>query len=58
MSEREPDELFRERLMRVASEGDRPRIRVAAGSLLDVLGRKYDRFRTGVPLKGLATTRD
>jgi hypothetical protein len=53
MSDREPDELFRERVMRVASEDDRLRVGFAAGTLLDLLGRKYSRFRTGVPLKGL-----
>jgi hypothetical protein len=28
-----------------------------AGPMLDSIGRKYDRFRTGVPLKGLGRER-
>ena len=52
MSHPEPDAHFRQRLLRVVSEYDRPRVLIAKGSLLDLFGRKYDRFRTGVPLKG------
>src|ERR1700709_1299414 len=53
MSDPEPDYAFRERLLRVVSEDDRPRVVIATGSVLDMIGRQYDRFRTGVPLQGL-----
>ncbi|WP_279598719.1 hypothetical protein [Methylobacterium sp. J-026] len=33
-------------------------MRMAYGSFLDRIGRKYDRFRTGVPLKGLDGFKD
>ncbi|MDN3574853.1 hypothetical protein [Methylobacterium longum] len=52
MSDPEPDDIFRERLLRVVAENDRHTALFARGSTLDLLGRKYDRFRTGVPLKG------
>ena len=52
MSDPEPDAFFRKRLLRVVSEKDRPSALVVNGAYLDALGRKYDRFRTGVPLKG------
>jgi hypothetical protein len=57
MSDPEPDSAFRDRLLRVASEVDRPLVLVSTGSALDILGRKYDRFRTGVPLEGLKVGR-
>jgi hypothetical protein len=53
VSEPESDHDFRQRVLRVASEDDRPVVVISAGSLLDLIGRKYDRFRTGVPLKVL-----
>ncbi|MCJ2060206.1 hypothetical protein MKL09_27220 [Methylobacterium sp. J-048] len=53
MSDPEPDEIFRERLLRVVAEHDRHMVMFARGAMLDLLGRKYDRFRTGIPLKGL-----
>ena len=53
MSDPEPDAYFRKRLLRVVAEQDRDLAMVAAGAHLDALGRKYNRFRTGVPLKGL-----
>ena len=53
MSDPEPDAVFRERLLRVVSEELRPFLHKATGPALDVIGRQYDRFRTGVPLKGL-----
>jgi hypothetical protein len=53
MSGPEPDELFRARLLRVVSELDRPMTLVGVGPQLDRIGRRYDRFRTGVPLKGI-----
>lgn len=46
----ETDEAFRERILRVAEEGDRREVRVARMRDLDVIGRKYGRFRYGVPL--------
>ena len=52
MSDPEPDELFRARLLRVVAELDRPMTLVGVGSQLDRIGRKYGCFRTGVPLKG------
>ncbi|QGY04779.1 hypothetical protein MMSR116_24880 [Methylobacterium mesophilicum SR1.6/6] len=53
MSDPEPDELFRARLLRVVVDNDRHLVRMAYGAFLDHIGRKYGRFRTGVPLKGL-----
>lgn len=53
MSDPEPDAVFRERLLRVVSEELRPFVERAAGAELDAIGHQYDRFRTGVPLKGL-----
>jgi hypothetical protein len=53
VSDPESDHDFRQRVLRVASEDDRPVTLIAAGGILDIIGRKYDRFRTGVPLKGL-----
>ncbi|WP_267427003.1 hypothetical protein [Methylobacterium sp. GC_Met_2] len=51
MSHPETDDLFRARLLRVFGEELRPFIRIATGAELDAMGRKYDRFRTGVPRK-------
>ena len=51
MSNPEPDDIFRKRLLRVVADKDRHFALVAAGGYLDALARKYDRFRTGVPLK-------
>lgn len=53
MSAPETDELFRARLLRVVTELDRPLTLVGVGPQLDRIGCKYNRFRTGVPLKGL-----
>jgi hypothetical protein len=53
VSDPEPDSIFRERLLRVLTEADRKAAMLMSGERLDDLGRKYDRFRTGVPLKGL-----
>ena len=53
MSDPEPDAIFRERLIHLVDDELRPFVRIATGSELDVIGRKYDRFRTGVPLNGL-----
>jgi len=52
MSAPEPDELFRTRLLRVVADSERHLVRMAYGEFLDQIGRKYARFRTGVPLKG------
>ena len=52
MSNPEPDDIFRKRLLRIVAEKDRHFALVAAGAYLDDLARKYGRFRTGVPLKG------
>lgn len=52
MSDPELDSAFRERLLRVVAEKDRLLAMAASGDDLDQLGRRYDRFRTGVPLKG------
>jgi hypothetical protein len=52
VSDPEPDAYFRKRLLRVVAEKDRAAVEAAAGAYLDALGRKYDRFRTGVPLTG------
>lgn len=52
MSEPEPDRAYRARILEVASEEDRLKISVASGAVLDALGRRYDRFRYGVPLDG------
>lgn len=46
----ETDYDFRQRIMRVAEEVDRPKIQVALKRDLDVLGRRYGRFRYGVAL--------
>ncbi|MGH1570474.1 hypothetical protein ACRAWG_07085 [Methylobacterium sp. P31] len=51
MSDPEPDAIFRERLLHVVSEELRPSVEKAVGAELDAIGRRYDRFRTGVPLK-------
>jgi hypothetical protein len=52
MSDPEPDADFRERLLREAPDGDRDLVIRASGKRLDALGRKYDVYRTGVPLDG------
>ncbi|KAA0122245.1 hypothetical protein CIW48_19845 [Methylobacterium sp. P1-11] len=57
MGDPEPDSAFRDQSFRVASEVDRPLALVSTGPALDMLGRKYDRFRTGVPLEGLEAAR-
>jgi hypothetical protein len=54
MSFPEPDELFRARILRVVAENERHLVRMAYGAHLDHIGRKYDRFRTGVPLNVVA----
>ena len=48
----ETDEAFRERILRVAEEQDLREVRVARMRDLDVIGRKYGRFRYGVALTG------
>ncbi len=58
MSDPEPDELFRARLLRVVDDADRHVAQVGVGAQLDRLGRKYDVYRTGVPLKGFDGFRD
>jgi hypothetical protein len=57
MSDPEPDSAFRERLLRVVKENDRVLVLTSAGADLDAIGRRYDRFRTGMPLKGLEAGR-
>lgn len=52
MSDPEPDADFRERLLREVPDGDRDLVISASGKRLDALGRKYDVYRTGVPLDG------
>lgn len=52
MSDPEPDTDFRERLLREVPDGDRDLVIRASGRRLDALGRKYDVYRTGVPLDG------
>jgi hypothetical protein len=52
VSDPETDADFRVRLLRVVSEQERHLVRMLSGRHLDQLGRRYDRFRTGVPLKG------
>jgi hypothetical protein len=49
--------IFGKRLLRVVAEKDRAAAQVVAGAYLDALGRKYNRFRTGMPLKGLKAGR-
>ena len=46
----ETDHEFRQRIMRVAAEKDFPGVQIALARELDALGRKYGRFRYGVPL--------
>jgi hypothetical protein len=48
----ETDEQFRQRILRVADERDFREIRVAQRRDLDVIGRRYGRFRYGAPLQG------
>ncbi|MGH1571161.1 hypothetical protein ACRAWG_11310 [Methylobacterium sp. P31] len=52
MSDPEPDWAFRERLHRVVTEADRDLVTEAEGEQLDAPARKYDLYRTGVPLRG------
>ncbi|MCJ2093973.1 MULTISPECIES: hypothetical protein [unclassified Methylobacterium] len=58
MSDPETDDLFRERLLREVIEEDRDRVMRAQGKQLDAIGRKYDVFRTGVPLDGFDGFKD
>ena len=51
MSDPEPDCDFRARLLRVVGERDRNLVVERRGIQLDALGRRYDRFRYGVPLE-------
>ena len=53
MSDPEPDDVFRARLLRVVDPVDRPKVQVGVGPQLDRIGVRYDRLRTGVPLKDL-----
>ena len=48
----ETDEAFRGRILRVAEEQDLREVRAARMRDLDVIGRKYGRFRYGVALAG------
>ncbi len=57
MATPESDEQLRARLLPVVSEELRPFVRIAVGAELDAMGRKHNRFRTGVPLKSLDTKR-
>lgn len=57
MSEPESDHDLRQRVLSVASEDERPIVVIATGVILDIIGRKYDRFRTGVLLNGLGGER-
>lgn len=57
MSDPESDADFRRRLLRVVGEELRPFVENAHGDELDAIGRQYNRFRTGVPLKGLEPDR-
>jgi len=52
MSDPEPDAAYRERLLREVPGGARDLVLGASGRQLDALGRKYDVYRTGVPLEG------
>ena len=58
MSDPEPVEQFRARLLRVVDEELRPFVRIASDPELDVMGRQHNRFRTGVPLKGFDGSKD
>lgn len=58
MSDPESDELFRARLLRVVDDKDRSMARVGIGPQLDRLGRRYDVYRTSLPLKGLDDFKD
>ena len=58
MSDPESDPAFCERLMREVSQDDRDRVQKAQGKQLDAIGRKYDVFRTGVPLDGFDGFKD
>lgn len=49
MSDLEPDAVFRKRLICLVGDELRPFVRIATGSELDAIGRRLDRFRTGVP---------
>lgn len=53
MSSPETDELFHVRLLRVVTDSERYLVMIVYGASLDTLGRKYNRYRTGVALKGL-----
>ncbi|MCJ2048617.1 hypothetical protein [Methylobacterium sp. J-070] len=44
--------------MREVSQDDRDRVQRAQGKQLDAIGRKYDVFRTGVPLPGFDGFKD
>ena len=58
MSDPELDADFRERLLREVPDGARDLVLGASGKQLDVLARKYDVYRTGVPLKGFDGFKD
>ncbi|SDO45375.1 hypothetical protein SAMN05216360_12335 [Methylobacterium phyllostachyos] len=58
MSDPEPDAIFRKRLLQVVADEDRHTAQVGVGAQLDRLGRKYDVYRTGVPLKGFDGFKD
>jgi hypothetical protein len=58
MSDPEPDDIFRARLLRVVAEIDRFFTLLAFGPRLDNIGRKYGCYRTGVPLNGFGASKD
>jgi len=58
MSDPEPDADFRERVLREVTDGERDLAISVSGKRLDALGRKYDVYRTGVPLDGFDGFRD
>ena len=58
MSGPEPDADFRERLLKEVPDGARDLVIGASGKQLDALGRRYDVYRTGVPLDGFDGFRD
>ena len=51
----ETDPEFRKRILRVADERDFRQISIAQKRDLDVIGRRYGRFRYGVPLEDTKT---
>lgn len=50
MTQPETDADYRARILKVCTEEDRGKIYLLYSKKLDEMGRKYDRFRFGVPL--------